>query len=151
MDQSSITTGRASWSPNPPASPTPAQLAGKRICVDPGEGWDGNLRRYSDSNRLDLKSILVPSRTAGEERFFGGGCDAYSADKTMLGAIRADAPQPRDFDILPEQISKEPLAPLVRQGDDRFFGIVRWTVLSLIEAEEFGIRSKNIDEKRAPD
>jgi general L-amino acid transport system substrate-binding protein len=125
------------------------QLAGKRICVDQGEGWDGNLRRYSDSNRLDLKSILVPSRIAGEERFFGGGCDAYSADKTMLGAIRADAPQPHDFDILPEQISKEPLAPLVRQGDDHFFQVMRWTVLALIEAEELGVTSKNIDEKRA--
>jgi len=124
------------------------QLAGKRICVDQGEGWDGNLRRYSQANQLDLKSILVPSRAAGEERFFGGGCDAYSADKTMLGAIRADAPKPPDFDILPEQISKEPLAPLVRQGDDRFFEIVRWAILSLIEAEELGVTSKNIGEKR---
>jgi len=124
------------------------QLAGKRICVDQGEGWDGNLRRYSEASRLDLKSILVPSRAAGEERFFGGGCDAYSADKTMLGAIRADAPQPHDFAILPEQISKEPLAPLVRQGDDRFFEVVRWTIFALIEAEELGITSRNIDEKR---
>ncbi len=107
------------------------QLMGKRICVDQGEGWDGNLRRYSEANQLDLKSILVPSRIAGEERFFGGGCDAYSADKTMLGTVRADAAKPQDFDILPEQISKEPLAPLVRQGDDRFFEIVRWTSASL--------------------
>jgi general L-amino acid transport system substrate-binding protein len=128
------------------------QLAGKRICVDPGEGWDGNLRRYSQANQLDLQSILVPNRAAGEERFFGGHCDAYSADKTMLGAIRADAAQPHDFDILPEQISKEPLAPLVRQGDDRFFEIVRWTVFALIEAEELGVTSRNIDEKRgSPD
>jgi general L-amino acid transport system substrate-binding protein len=125
-----------------------AQLAGKRICVDQGEGWDGNLRRYSEANRLDLKSILVSTRATGEERLFGGGCDAYSADKTMLGAIRADAPQPHDFDILPEQISKEPLAPLMRQGDDRFFEIVRWTILALIEAEELGVTSDNINEKR---
>jgi general L-amino acid transport system substrate-binding protein len=124
------------------------QLTGKRICVDPGEGWDGNLRRYSQANQLDLKSILAPSRAAGEERFFGGHCDAYSADKTMLGAIRADAPQPHDFEILPEQISKEPLAPLVRQGDDRFFEVVRWTIFALIEAEELGVTSRNIDEKR---
>jgi general L-amino acid transport system substrate-binding protein len=125
------------------------QLIGKRICVDQGEGWDGNLRRYSQANQLDLKSILVPSRTAGEERFFSGQCDAYSADKTMLSAIRADAPQPRDFDILPEQISQEPLAPLVRQGDDRFFEVVRWTVFALIESEELGVTSRNIDEKSA--
>jgi len=124
------------------------QLAGKRICVDPGEGWDGNLRRYSASNQLDLKSVLAPSRAAGEERLFGGQCDAYSADKTMLGAIRADAASPQDYAILPEQISKEPLAPLVRQGDDRFFEIVRWTVFALVEAEELGVTSKNIEEKR---
>ena len=69
----------------------------------------------------------------------------------MLGAIRADAPKPQDFDILPEQISKEPLAPLVRQGDDRFFEVVRWTIFALIESEELGITSKNIDEKRSSD
>ncbi len=124
------------------------QLAGKRICVDPGESWDGTLRRYSAANQLDLKSVLVPSRAAGEERLFGGECDAYSADKTMLGAIRADAAKPQDYVILPEQISKEPLAPLVRQGDDRFFEVVRWTVFALIEAEEFDVTSKNIEEKR---
>jgi general L-amino acid transport system substrate-binding protein len=124
------------------------QLAGKHICVDPGEGWDGNLRRYSAANDLDLKSILILSRAAGEERLFDGQCDAYSADKTMLGAIRADAGKPDDYAILPDQISKEPLAPLVRQGDDRFFAVVRWTILALIEAEELGITSKNIDENR---
>jgi general L-amino acid transport system substrate-binding protein len=125
------------------------QLAGKRICVDPDEGWDGNLRRYSAANDLDLKSILVPRRAAGEEWLFDGQCDAYSADKTMLGAIRADAAKPDDYAILPELISKEPLAPLVRQGDDRFFTVVRWTIFALIEAEELGVTSKNIDEKRA--
>ncbi len=123
------------------------QLRGKRICVDQGEGWDGNLRRYSQANGLDLTSILVPNRAAGEERFFAGHCDAYSADKTMLGAIRADAPEPHDFDILPEQISQEPLAPLVRQGDDKFFEVVRWTIFALIKAEELGVTSRNIDEK----
>jgi len=125
------------------------QLAGKRICVDPGEGWAGNLGRYSTANQLALNSVLVPSRAAGEERLFGGQCDAYSADKTMLGAIRSDAARPQDYAILPEQISKEPLAPLVRQGDDRFFQVVRWTVFALIEAEELGVTSQNIEEKRS--
>ena len=125
------------------------QLTGKRICVDPGEGWDGNLRRYSAANQLDLKSVLVASRAAGEEQLFSGRCDAYSADKTMLGAIRADAAKPQEYTILPEQISKEPLAPVVRQGDDRFFEVVRWSIFALIEAEELGITSENIEEKRA--
>jgi len=125
------------------------QLAGKRICVDLGESWGGNLRRYSQANALDLKSVFVTSRQDGEARLFGGQCDAYSADKTMLGAIRADAEHPADYDILPEQISKEPLAPLIRQGDDGFFQIVRWSIFALIDAEELDVTSKNIDSMRA--
>ena len=124
------------------------QLTGKRICVQLGEGWGGNLRRYAQANALDLKSVLVSTRQDGEERFFNGHCDAFSADKTMLGAIRADAEHPADYDILPEQISKEPLAPLVRQGDDKFFQAVRWTIFAMIEAEELGVTSKNIAEMR---
>ncbi len=124
------------------------QLAGKQICVQTGEGWGGNLRRYSQANALDLKSVYVSSRADGEERFFGSHCAAFSADKTMLGAIRADAEHPADYDILPEQISKEPLAPLVRQGDDRFFQAVRWTVFAMIDAEELGVTSKNIADMR---
>lgn len=123
------------------------QLRGKRICVEPGEGWAGNLVRYSQNNNFDFKAVIVADRAEGKKTFFGGRCDAYSADKTMLGAIRADAEKPRDYDILPEQISKEPLAPLVRQGDDRFFQIVRWTVFAIMEAEELGVTGENIKEK----
>jgi general L-amino acid transport system substrate-binding protein len=124
------------------------QLAGKQICVEQGDGWGGNLRRYSQTNVLDLKSLYITGRAEGEARFFGGHCAAYSADKTMLGAIRADAEQPADYDILPEQISKEPLAPLMRQGDDRFFQVVRWSIFAMIDAEELGVTSKNIAEMR---
>ena len=129
------------------------QLAGKHVCVDGGEDWLGNLMRYSRANGLDLKPVVAVSRAQGEATFYEGRrCDAYSADKTMLGAIRADAPKPDDYDILPEQISKEPLAPLVRAGDDRFFQVVRWTILALIEAEELGISSQNIEKmKESPD
>jgi general L-amino acid transport system substrate-binding protein len=123
-----------------------AQLAGKRVCVMSGEDWVVNLMRYSHKNSLDLKAVIVADRNEGEKSFFGGRCDAYSADKTMLGAIRADAPAPQDYDILPEAISKEPLAPLVRQGDDRFFQLLRWGIFAVIEAEELGVNSKNIDE-----
>jgi general L-amino acid transport system substrate-binding protein len=125
------------------------QIAGKRICVDAGEDWLANLMRYSRAKNLDFKPVVVTSRKEGEEAFFEGRCAAYSADKTMLGAIRADASAPGDYAILSEQISKEPLAPLVRAGDDRFFQVVRWTVFALIEAEELGVTSKNIGEMRA--
>ncbi len=124
------------------------KLTGKRVCVMSGEGWVGNLMRFSQANSLDIRSIVVTSRSDGEKAFIAGRCDAFSADKTMLGAIRADAAEPQDYDILPEQISKEPLAPLVREGDDRFFQVVRWTVFALIESEELSVTSKNIDEMR---
>ncbi len=140
--------GQRFMAPKSTGAASARQLAGKRICVQTGEGWGGNLMRYSAANTLDLRPIVVADRAEGEKAFFAGRCDAYSADKTMLGAIRADAPNPQDYDILPEQISKEPLAPLVREGDDRFFQVVRWTVFALIEAEELGITSKNIDEMR---
>jgi general L-amino acid transport system substrate-binding protein len=122
------------------------QLAGKHICVEPGEGWAGNLTRYSQNHGLNLSTVIVKDRADGEKAFFGGRCAAYSADKTMLGAIRADAARPQDYDILPEQISKEPLAPLVRQGDDRFFQVVRWSIFAVMEAEELGLTSHNIGE-----
>jgi general L-amino acid transport system substrate-binding protein len=122
------------------------RLAGKRVCVVSGEDWVANLTRYSRKNGLAFKTVIVADRSEGEKAFFAGRCDAYSADKTMLGAVRADAPTPQDYDILPEQISKEPLAPLVRQGDDRFFQLVRWAIFAIIEAEELGISSKNIDQ-----
>jgi general L-amino acid transport system substrate-binding protein len=122
------------------------QLAGKRVCVESGEDWVANLMRYSRKNGLDFRPVIVADRSEGKKSFFGGHCVAYSADKTMLGAIRADAPAPQDYDILPEEISKEPLAPLVRQGDDRFFQLVRWAMFVVIEAEELGVSSKNIDQ-----
>ncbi len=129
------------------------QLAGKNICVEPAEGWGGSLIRYSQANGLDLKPA-VAARPDSEASFFGRRCAAYSADKTMLASIRAGADNPQDYAILPDEISKEPLAPLVRQGDDRFFQIVRWSIFASIEAEELGVTSRNIDEQMnssAPD
>ncbi len=129
------------------------QLAGRRICVEPGEGLGGNLIRYSRANGLDFKPVIA-AQLESEASFFAGRCAAYSADKTMLASIRASADHPQDYAILPDEISKEPLAPLVRQGDDGFFQIVRWSIFAMIEAEELGVTSRNIDEQMtspAPD
>ncbi len=120
------------------------QLAGKRICVEPGEGWAGNLARYGRAHDLALE-LVVAEQAESMKNFFDRRCDAYSADKTMLGDIRTKAVRPRDYAILPDEISKEPLAPLVRQGDDRFFQVVRWSMFALIDAEELGLKSGNIE------
>jgi len=137
----------------PAASPVSGgtDLDGKKVCVDGGEDWAGALTRYAKANRLTIDTVVVTSRVEGEKLFFAGKCDAYAADKSMLGAIRADAPAPAEYRILPEQITKEPLAPLVRQGDDGFFQIVRWTIFALIDAEELGVTHKTVGALRHSD
>ncbi|HTJ65405.1 MAG TPA: amino acid ABC transporter substrate-binding protein [Alphaproteobacteria bacterium] len=135
----------------PAGTPDAKALAGKTVCVEQGEGWVGNLARYAQAQGLDLKPLVAPSRAAAIENFTAGACAAYSGDKTMLASIRAGLPKPDDYAILPDEFSKEPLAPLVRQGDDRFFEIVRWTVFALIEGEELGVSSRNSGEMRRSD
>jgi general L-amino acid transport system substrate-binding protein len=122
-----------------------SELRGKPICVEQGEGWVGSLVRYSQMRDLDLKPIVATDRADTIKGFLAGACAAYSGDKTMLASIRAGLPRPADYTILPDEFSKEPLAPLVRQGDDRFFEVVRWTIFALIEAEELHITSSNAD------
>jgi general L-amino acid transport system substrate-binding protein len=78
--------------------------------------------------------------------FFAGRCDCLTSDASQLAGTRAVAPNPDDYVILPEIISKEPLAPAVRHGDDQWYDVVNMTVLALINAEELGITSKNVDE-----
>jgi general L-amino acid transport system substrate-binding protein len=129
----------------PAGAANAAALAGKPVCVEQGEGWAGNLVRYSQMRDLDLKPVVIATRTDAIQRFLAGSCAAYSADKTMLASIRAGLPHPADYTILQDEFSKEPLAPLVRQGDDRFFEVVRWTIFALVEAEELHITSSNID------
>jgi general L-amino acid transport system substrate-binding protein len=80
--------------------------------------------------------------------YFNGRCDAYTTDQSGLVALRASrAPKPDEHVILPELISKEPLGPAVRHGDDRWFDIVKWSLFAMIEAEELGLSSKNIDQQ----
>jgi len=137
----------------PAASPISSgrDLDGKRVCVDAGEDWAGALARYAHANRLVVEIVVVANRGDGEKQFFNGKCDAYAADKSMLGAIRADASVPGNYRILPDQFTKEPLAPLLRQGDDQFFQIVRWTIFVLIDAEELEVTSRNVGALRSSD
>jgi general L-amino acid transport system substrate-binding protein len=127
------------------------QLNGKRICVDPGESWAGNLIRYVKMNNVKAEVIVTAGPEDSQQRLFSGKCDAYSADKSMLGAVRASEKHLDDSVILGDEISKEPLAPIMREGDDQFFQIVRWTIFAMIEAEELGVTSKNIDAKLGSD
>jgi general L-amino acid transport system substrate-binding protein len=131
------------------------QLTGASICVQADEGHASTLAAFAHKNGLSVVSVPVENNDDVRNSFESGRCTAYSADVSLLGAARLELKESLgEFDILPELISKEPLAPLVRMGDDQFFEVVRWTIYALIAAEELGITSKNIDsalESRAPE
>ena len=122
-------------------------LSGATVCVQPGTTTELNLADYFRGNKMQLKPVVIENLDEVENAFFSGRCDAYTTDASGLAGTRVTkAPKPDDYVILPELISKEPLAPAVRQGDDQFYDIMRWSVYALLQAEEKGITSKNVDD-----
>ena len=122
------------------------ELDGATICVQPGTTTELNLADYFRTNHLTFKPLVIEKLDEVENAYFSGRCDAYTPDRSGLAATRASkAPNPEDHIILPEIISKEPLAPAVRHGDDEWFDIVKWTVYAMIAAEEKGISAENVD------
>lgn len=123
------------------------ELNGASICVLTGSTSELNIADYFRANKITFKPVLFEDPDQSRQAFFGGRCDAYSGDQARLYATRAaNAPNPDDYMILPEIISKEPLGPVVRHGDNQFADIVRWTQYAMLEAEEYGISSKTIDD-----
>ena len=126
------------------------QLKGATVCVQSGTTTEKNLTDFSRANKLDLKPVVFEKFDAANAAYFAGRCKAYTTDGSGLASIRAkESKNPKDHVILPELISKEPMGPLVRRGDDEWLAIVKWTVYGLIEAEEVGITSANIDALKA--
>src|SRR5436309_12888346 len=126
------------------------ELNGATVCVAPGTTTELNLADYFRGTKMSFKPVVIEKVEEIRAAFFSGRCDVYTTDASGLYATRAaNVPppaKPDDFVILPEIISKEPLAPAVRHGDNQFADIVRWTQYAMIEAEEYGINSKNVDE-----
>ena len=123
------------------------ELGGATICVQTGTTSELNLADYFRSHGLKFQPVVIEALAEMNAAFFSGRCDAVTSDASQLASIRAaDAPNPDDYLILPERISKEPFAPAVRQGDDKWFGLVRWTVFATVDAEERGISSKTVDD-----
>jgi general L-amino acid transport system substrate-binding protein len=128
------------------------ELDGATVCVQSGTTTELNLADYFRSIKATIKPVVIEKLEETEDAFFSGRCDAYTTDASGLAATRVSkASNPDDFVILPEIISKEPLAPAVRKGDDQWFDILRWTLYGLFNAEEKGITSKNIDEMTKSD
>ena len=126
------------------------ELNGATVCVAPGTTTELNLADYFRGQKMSFKPVVIEKVEEIRAAFFSGRCDVYTTDASGLYATRAaNVPPPAkadDFIILPEIISKEPLAPAVRHGDQQFADIVRWTQYAMLEAEEYGITSKNVDE-----
>jgi general L-amino acid transport system substrate-binding protein len=126
------------------------QLNGATICVQPGTTTELNLADWFRANRMTFKPVVIEKLEEVLNAYFAGRCDAFTTDHSGLVALRASrATKPDDHLILPEIISKEPLGPAVRHGDDRWFDIVKWSLYAMIEAEEMGLTSKNIDANSA--
>ncbi len=125
------------------------ELKGATVCVLTGTTTELNLADFSRVNNLDISPVTFEDTNVRNDTYLAGGCDAMTNDKSSLAASMAAFPNPGDHLVLPETISKEPLAPAVRQGDAQWFDIVKWTVYVLIGAEELGITQANVDDMRA--
>jgi len=123
------------------------ELNGATICVQPGTTTELNLADYFRANKMEYKPVVIEKIDEVYAAFFAGRCDVMTGDSTALAAQRIGrASNPDDYMILPERISKEPLAPVVRHGDDQWHDIVDWVVYALIQGEESGITTANVDD-----
>ncbi len=122
------------------------QLKGQTVCVQSGTTTEKNLTDFSKSNGLNIKPVVFEKLEASTGAYFSGRCVAYTTDASGLASTRnKEAKNPDDHVILPELISKEPLGPMVRRGDDEWFAIVKWVIYGLIEGEEYGITQATVD------
>jgi general L-amino acid transport system substrate-binding protein len=122
------------------------QLNGATVCTQPGTTTELNLADYFRANRMTFKPVVIEKLDEVLNAYFAGRCDVFTTDHSGLISLRATrAKNPDEHVILPEIISKEPLGPAVRHGDDRWFDIVKWSMFAMVEAEELGITSKNVD------
>jgi general L-amino acid transport system substrate-binding protein len=126
------------------------QMKGATVCVQSGTTTEKNLTDFSRANKLDLKPIVFEKQEAATAAYFSGRCVAFTTDASGLASIRnKEAKDPKEHIILPELISKEPLGPAVRRGDDEWFAIAKWVVFGLIESEEYGITQANVDQMKS--
>ena len=126
------------------------QLKGQTVCVQSGTTTEKNLTDFSKANNLNIKPVVFEKVEAATGAYFAGRCIAYTTDASGLSSVRSkEAKDPKEHVILPELISKEPLGPMVRRGDDEWFSIVKWVMYGLLEAEEYGITQANVDKMKS--
>jgi general L-amino acid transport system substrate-binding protein len=125
------------------------ELDGATICIQTGTTTELNLADYFKSNNMTYEPVPIKDNAEAEQQYSAGSCDVYTTDASGLAATRATFADASEHIILPEIISKEPLGPLVRHGDDQWADIVKWTYFALVAAEEYGVTSTNIAELSA--
>lgn len=124
------------------------ELDGAAVCIQAGTTTELNLADYFKSNNMKYKAITFDTSDQTIKGFEAGRCDMLTSDQSQLYALRIKLAKPDDAIVLPEVISKEPLGPVVRQGDDKWFNIVRWSMNAMINAEEMGITKANAKEMK---
>ena len=120
------------------------ELDGASVCIQTGTTTELNLADFFRSNKISYEPVPIETNAEGSKNYQAGRCDVYTTDASGLAATRSTFENPNDHVILPEIISKEPLGPLVRHGDDQWADVVRWTLNAMIIAEELGITSQNV-------
>ncbi len=125
------------------------ELNGASVCIQSGTTTELNLADYFKLKGMKYKAVVFDTSDQARQGFEANRCDVLTSDQSQLYAIRTKLSDAADVIVLPEIISKEPLGPVVRQGDDAWFNIVRWTVFAWVNAEEMGITSKNVDKMKS--
>ncbi len=120
------------------------ELDGATVCIQTGTTTELNLADFFASNEMSYEPVPVETNAEAQQQYLAGACDVYTTDSSGLAATRASFEAPSDHVILPEIVSKEPLGPVVRHGDNQWGDIVRWTLMGLIAAEEHGVTSENV-------
>jgi general L-amino acid transport system substrate-binding protein len=122
------------------------ELGGKKVCTQTGTTTELNLKDYFGANKMAYELVALATADEALKAYDGGRCDVLTSDSSQLYALRLKLAKPGSHVILPDIISKEPLGPAVRQGDDQWFNIVKWTNFAMVNAEELGVSSANLDE-----
>jgi general L-amino acid transport system substrate-binding protein len=125
------------------------ELDGATVCIQTGTTTELNLADFFRSNNISYEPVPIETNAEAQQQYLAGACDVYTTDASGLAATRATFEDPSAHVLLPEIISKEPLGPLVRHGDDNWGDVVRWSLNALITAEELGVTSTNISEMAA--
>jgi general L-amino acid transport system substrate-binding protein len=127
------------------------ELNSASVCVQTGTTTEQNLADYFKGNNMKYEVIAFGSNDEAVKAYESGRCDVFTTDVSGLYADRLKLANPADHAVLPEVISKEPLGPMVRHGDDQWLDLVKWTLFAMVDAEELGITQKNVDEMAKSD